>query len=162
MILETNVDKIRQKAFDRNDENKLFRDFLQSQDSNEIDALVNALNAQITPLISCVECGACCNQVRPIATDEEMLKFVDEDKIDELRYEPGIVCKYLNGKKCSIYADRYEHCKLFPYLDQVGFVKRISGVLFNYELCPIVFNVVEQLKLKLGWEYESLSRKRSL
>lgn len=155
MILEKNVDKIGQMAFDRNDENRSFREFLRMQNPDDIDRIVNALNAQITPLISCVECGACCNQVRPIATDEEMLKFVDEDKIDELRYEPGIVCKHLNGKKCNIYADRYEHCKLFPYLDQVGFVKRISGVMFNYELCPIVFNVVEQLKLKLGWEYKS-------
>ncbi|MBN2778678.1 MAG: YkgJ family cysteine cluster protein [Bacteroidales bacterium] len=155
MKIETSVEKIRQIAIDRNDENRSFREFLQLQNPDDIDKIVHALDAEITPLFSCVECGVCCNNVRPIATDEEMLKFVDEDKIDELRYEPGIVCKHLDGKKCTIYADRYDHCKQFPYLDQVGFVRRFSGVLFNYELCPIVFNVVEQLKLKLEWEYKS-------
>lgn len=151
MELEKHINKIQDIAVKKRKENKLFRSFLQTQNSNEIDSLVHALSETITSRINCLECGNCCQNIRPVASEEDLKNFVEPEDVEKLKYSMGFTCKNLEGKKCTIYQDRFDECRLFPYLDRDEFVSRIPGVLQNYEICPIVFNVVEQLKVTLGW-----------
>jgi hypothetical protein len=39
-------------------------------------------------------------------------------------------------------------------MDRTNFVNRTVGILQNYEICPIVFNVYESLKIELKWKVD--------
>ncbi len=146
MKLILNIEEIQRIAREKEIENAKFRQFLLSQKSNDIDALVHKINDIIAPQIDCVECGYCCQNMRPIASVEVLLNYVDPENLEKYRYAISFACKHLDGKKCTIYNDRFEECKMFPYLYRNDFISRLAGVFRNYEFCPIVFNVVEQLK----------------
>ncbi|MDR0866741.1 MAG: YkgJ family cysteine cluster protein [Candidatus Symbiothrix sp.] len=60
-----------------------------------------------------------------------------------------IPCRYLNGKICSIYEERPNECRSYPNTHKSGFISRTWGMIENYEICPIVFNVMEGLKYEL-------------
>ena len=154
MILEENIARIAAVAERKMDENYAFRVFLEGQDAPFIDELVHRLNDEITPRIDCTTCGNCCQNLRPIASEKVLLQFVDASEIESVMYEKSIQCKHQVDKKCTKYEERYEDCRTFPYMDREGFVSRIVGVLQNYEICPIVFNIVEQLKVELNWVYK--------
>ncbi len=154
MELVINLEELHKLVKEKKKENKSFRTFLESQDPVKIDKIVQGLDKEISPKIDCVECGYCCHNLRPVATDDELLKYLEPDKLEEFRYAEGIVCKNLDGNVCTIYPDRHFECRAFPYLDRDDFVKRIIGVLNNYEICPIVYNVVEGLKIELSWTNE--------
>lgn len=146
MKLILNIETIQRLAREKEIENAKFRQFLLSQNSNDIDALVHKINDVISAQIDCVECGYCCQNMRPIASDEVLLNFVDPENLEKYKYAMSFACKHLDGKKCTIYNDRFDECKMFPYLYRNDFISRLAGVFRNYEFCPIVFNVVEQLK----------------
>ena len=151
MKLEIDLKRIQQIAKLKEKEHTSFHNFLRDQDSDKIDAIVHRLNDEVTPEISCLECANCCNNLRPIATNEEIGKYVDEKDIEDVKYLKSFACSHLDGNKCSIYLDRHEECRSYPYLDKNEFITRVHGVLQNYEICPIVFNVFELLKIELGW-----------
>lgn len=152
MKVELNLEKIQECALQKKEENQSFRQYIEEADGEKIDEMVNRLFEELEPQISCIECGNCCKNMRPATSDAEMLKFVDADKVDELRYEPNIQCKYLADKKCSIYQDRYPECKTFPYLNVTGFQDRVVGMFQFYEICPQIYNVMEFMKVELEWE----------
>ena len=154
MQLEKNLVSIKEIAKQKKNENASFHNFLKEQDSDKIDAIVHRLNDEITPRIDCLECGNCCHSLRPIATKEEMSKFVEDKNIEEFKYLMSFSCKHIEDKKCAVYLDRPEECRLYPYLDRNEFTSRVIGVLQNYEICPIVFNVFERLKIETGWSKE--------
>ncbi len=152
MKIETNLSNIHQIAQQNKDINYAFRTFLQEQDSDWVDTIVHRLNDEITPKINCLECGNCCRNLRPVASEKELIKYVHPAEIEKVKYAMAIQCKHLQGNACMIYEERHEECRLFPYMDRDAFASRFSGVLQNYEICPIVFNVVEALKVELAWE----------
>ncbi len=151
MTLETNLKKIQEIALQKREHNQAFRIFLEGQESDQIDDIVLRLNKEITPQIDCTACGNCCTKLRPIASVEVLKQFVDLDKIEEVKYAMSITCKHVKNKKCTQYLDRPEECRLYPYMDRDQFVSRIVGILQNYEICPIVYNICEHLKVELGW-----------
>ncbi len=154
MSLEINLETIVQTAKDKSQENLSFASYLKVQDSDKIDNIIHKLSADITPKIDCVECGNCCHNIRPVATREEVGLFVEPENIDACMYLEGFVCKNLDGNKCTIYVNRHDECRLYPYLHRFNFVTRTSELLTNYEYCPIVFNVMESLKKELSWTYK--------
>lgn len=154
MQLEINLQNIKLAAQQKQIENRSFHSFLKTQDSDKIDAIVQRLNDEVTPQISCLECGNCCQNLRPIASNEELRKFVAEKDIEDFKYLMSFTCTHLDGKACTKYLERPDECRLYPYMDRNDFVSRILGVLQNYEICPIVFNIFEQLKTELGWRYK--------
>ena len=58
-------------------------------------------------------------------------------------------CPFLVDDLCTNYDARPQVCRSFPHLHKKDFRSRLYGVIFNYELCPIVYNVYEQLKEEL-------------
>ena len=151
MRLETKLEAIKQFALKNRDNNKQFSIFLENQDTQKVDMIVHRLNNTISPNIDCTTCGNCCLNLRPEVSNDVLSQFIDLDKIEEVKYDMAIQCKHLKNKKCSQYHKRPQECRFFPYMERTGFVSRISGILQNYEICPIVFNIVEQLKKELRW-----------
>jgi len=168
MELELDLNVIKRLSKEREDENFDFRAFLKGQSSDEVDEIVHQLHHEIVAQIDCTECGNCCKFLKPSVTDKEIKrlskidgisaedfekKFVELDTFDQIKYLKDTPCKYLHDKKCTIYPDRPEECRSYPHTHKDGFIFRLFGVINNYEICPIVFNLYEQLKMQLGYRY---------
>ena len=162
MIHETNLLKIKQIASVKNDENFRFRSYLKSKDSDKIDSIVHQLHDELIKQIDCTLCGNCCCNLKPELHKSDITILAQLENITSENYtskycenEYGeislktIPCRYLDEKKCSIYESRPIQCRKFPYTDQDDFISRLWGMIGFYEICPIVFNLMEELKDKM-------------
>ena len=168
MKVETDLKKIKKTAKKKNDENWKFRSFLKGYDIEveELDAIVHRLFEQVSGEIDCTACGNCCREISPVLEHEDIERLsrglgISPEGFKELflvqndkNYSEGFICNkkpcpFLKGNLCSHYELRPEACRSFPHLHKEDFVFRLIGVVENYNVCPIVFNVYEQLKAKL-------------
>jgi Fe-S-cluster containining protein len=161
--LETDLSKIKQLATYRINENFRFRTFLKGKDGVKVDSIVHRLHKDIAAQIDCTLCGNCCCQLKPELHEKDIEKLSQIETITPENYIAGycekddygeiylktIPCRYLEGKKCSIYESRPKECRRFPYTDENEFISRLFGMISFYELCPIVFNLMEILKVEL-------------
>jgi Fe-S-cluster containining protein len=64
-----------------------------------------------------------------------------------------IPCDFLQtNNACSVYEKRFGGCREFPALHLPGFTARLFTTFMHYDRCPIIFNVVEQLKEVLSFD----------
>jgi uncharacterized protein len=166
--LHTNLAEIEALAIQKQAENDEFRMFLQSHDENEIDMAVGELNSQVSPKINCTTCGNCCKSLMVNINETEANNLsgylnIPREKFDNQYIEKGsngmmllnaIPCHFLADNKCSVYEYRFEGCKEFPALHLPGFKNRAFTTFMHYDRCPIIFNVVEQLKERLNFHNE--------
>lgn len=151
MRLIVNLKSIATIAKLKEEENISFAADLRDHDSERIDEIVHRLYKDIVSQIDCTNCGNCCLNLRPIATDEVLRLFVEPKNMEEYRYSKSFPCKNLSDKRCTIYSERTEECREYPYMHRDRYVDRTHEILQNYEICPIVFNVFELLKKELNW-----------
>ena len=161
--IETNLSKIQHFVAIREDENYRFQSFLKSKDSNKVDQIVHRLHDELTLQIDCTLCGNCCCQLKPELHPEDIAilarlenvspesfqeNYCEEAEFSEI-YLKTIPCRYLENKKCCIYENRPEECKTFPNSGKERFTSRLYSMIGFYEICPIVFNLMERLKDEL-------------
>lgn len=169
MFLELDLEKIKRFAERNKDKNWRFRTFLKFRGGSKIDRIVHRLYHEISEEIDCTQCGNCCRELRPLLAKKEvklLANFINmpEDKFREhytefnhdenklrLKETP---CSFLKNKKCMVYECRPSDCRSFPHLHKKDFTSRLINVLRNYSICPIVFNVYEQLKIERGRDVE--------
>jgi hypothetical protein len=164
--LELDINKIAAMAVRKEDQNYRFRSFLKSQDDVKVDKMVQRLHARIASRIDCTLCGNCCKKLSPRVTDNEIQhlagkenlstadfesRFIEYDQLADGKFLKDIPCRYLREKKCTVYADRPENCQSYPHLQKPDFTSRTLGVIANYAICPIVYNVYETLKQEMGF-----------
>ena len=151
---------------DKVDENDAFRTYLQKMDGNELDEKVHDLNNIITPQIDCTVCGACCRQLMINVTEEEKVKVANHLDITPNNFQQkyleesmqgklimgSIPCHFLADSKCTVYENRFTECRAFPHLHETNFKGRLFGTLIHYAMCPIIYNVVELLKIEVGFK----------
>ncbi|MBL0359102.1 MAG: YkgJ family cysteine cluster protein [Chitinophagaceae bacterium] len=77
-------------------------------------------------------------------------KYIEESQGGQLIINT-IPCHFLSDRKCSIYEHRFYECREFPHLHKNDFSSRLFGLLIHYANCPIIFNVVEALKIRTGF-----------
>ena len=160
--LETNLLKIRYFSEEREDENFRFRKFLKNKDREKVDKIVHRLHAQITRQIDCASCGNCCRCLTAKVTEDEIAILAQLKNISPEDYQTAyceeefgkiyfknLPCQHLDGEKCGVYENRPEECKQFPYTAKDGFISRLYGMIEFYAICPIVFNLMEQLKYEM-------------
>lgn len=160
------LEKIKQLAAERENENDSFRFYLKKQDSGEIDEIVHQLNNSITAQIDCTACGNCCKSFMINVTAQEAddlakhlqttvtslkEKYIEESSQGQMIINK-IPCHFLEDTKCSIYEHRFTECREFPHLHKDNFTSRLFGIMMYYAVCPIIFNVVEELKGKLHFK----------
>ncbi|MBZ5552637.1 MAG: YkgJ family cysteine cluster protein [Acidobacteriia bacterium] len=168
MKLETDLTTIEELAVRRDDENWRFRSFLKSGriPSRAVDSVTHEINQEVSSLIDCTQCAHCCKVMRPTLSAKDvrvlakgLCKSVEQVYAELLVQgdEPGEVqfnqlpCPLLKDNRCSVYDHRPEACRSFPHLHKNRVTSRLWGIIMNYSLCPIVFNVYEQLKQRLNW-----------
>ena len=166
--MKSDLKKIEKSAKEKEDENFMFRLFLKGYDNDDLDDIVHELFRQVSAAIDCTACGNCCKTIPPHLNWEDILKlsetleitperfisdYVYKNKNDDLVMK-RIPCPFLIEKKCAHYASRPADCASYPHLHKNDFASRLIGVIQNYSICPIVFNVYEALKHKLRSEFK--------
>lgn len=133
--------------------------------SQEVDKAVVQLNSIIEPQIDCTQCGNCCKSLMVNINEEEAdvaakhlqmtREAFDKTYIEKGSHELMIInqipCTFLDQTKCTIYEVRFAGCREFPALHLPDFNKRLFTVMMHYNRCPIIFNVMEQLKAVTGF-----------
>ncbi len=158
-IFETDIEKIKihckSKPIRR--KNMKFWEFLKS---DELDfERFNKIVKEVTEKIDCTICANCCKALGTVLneldiekisnysnlTKEEFIsKYLTKNDENELEIKQ-LPCPFLKDNRCQIYEIRPETCKNYPNFDKdVSF--RCHQFFSNAEICPIVFNVLENAK----------------
>lgn len=157
---------MKQKAGELSAENDQFQAFLTEIDSEALDGEAFSLSEQITPQIDCTSCGNCCKSLMVNIDEAEASKLANHlgktrEAFDEAYISKGesgrmvinaIPCHFLVGNSCSVYEHRFAGCKEFPAFHIPQLKKRMFTTYMHYDRCPIIFNVVENLKLNLHFK----------
>lgn len=159
--METDPDRIRELAEEREDENWEFRSFLKGCDDEKVDEIVHRLYEEIEPQIDCTACGNCCKQILPELGDEDIVRLAGALKISAPQFTAEYLveaeegegftfnaspCPLLAEGMCAQYVVRPKACVSYPHLHKDGFVFRLFQAVTNCSVCPIVFHVYERLK----------------
>ncbi|MBC7866062.1 MAG: YkgJ family cysteine cluster protein [Gloeobacteraceae cyanobacterium ES-bin-316] len=153
-------------ALAHEEENDAFRVFIKNSDGEQIDELVAELNEVIEPAVDCTQCGACCKmlminveeaELNRVSEHLQITKEVFKEKYIEESLQgqmimSSIPCHFLEEKRCKVYEQRFSECREFPHLHKKNFQGRLFGTLVHYAMCPIIFNVVEELKVATGFK----------
>ena len=134
----------------------------------ELDQLVDEIAAEVIPQIDCTACANCCrslmvglspDDIPPLADvlrlppDRLIAVYVDRDRGAQ-HGEWGVFrcspCALLRNKLCTVYAHRPQSCRDYPALTP-DFRWLYGEISSGAGQCPIIFNVIERLKLRLGW-----------
>jgi len=176
MNIETDLNIIKRNSEIREEENFEFRSFLKGQDTDKVDQIVFELYEEVLELIDCTKCANCCIELETCFQNKEidlLTKHLNIDKDEFIRQSTkpdqfgekdkfslnSKPCQFLTDKKCSIYELRPEECNSYPNLHKDNFISRLIGVIENYEICPIVYNVYELLKQEMNFkdlDYDTL------
>ena len=162
----TDLDEIRRLTEERSDEDLAFREYVDRSlgwSDRRLSALVREVAEEVTESIDCTRCGACCRElvVNVTPLDIQLLawrlgiipaeftkRHVKREEGDqEISARP---CPFLSGTLCSVYDDRPEACRSYPHL-RGGFRSVGLKDLTHVSVCPIVFNVLEELKRRIHW-----------
>ena len=144
-----------------------FRAFLKagSEMSNaELDAIVQETTNEVWKQIDCTTCANCCKTLQIVVDSKDIRrlsarlgvspqkfaqKYVRKDE-EGTKYLASTPCVFLGAdNRCTVYEDRPQACRDFPYLHTEGFRQRTFMMIDNCATCPIVFNVWQRLKTRL-------------
>ncbi len=144
-----------------------FRAFLKGRlnlSNVELDAMVQETTEEVWKQIDCLKCGNCCRTLQIVVDDKDIQRLAQRLKtttqqfakqyvgIDEYQTQflKSTPCVFLGeDNRCSVYEDRPQACHDFPYLHSEDFRSRTFMMIDNTSVCPIVFNVWQQLKERL-------------
>ncbi len=148
---------------DKQIENIFFKKHLRGHSSASVDAHIHRLYAEVSSQIDCLQCANCCKKLEPglEANEIERLALANKQAVEEFKqqfiafdgealYLQTKPCMFLEGCACTIYEQRPLACAGYPHLNQQD-MKYRKTMWDNYGVCPIVFNVIEQLKMALGF-----------
>ena len=145
-------------------ENKKFFRNLQKINSKKLDQTIHSLHYDEFKCTDCLKCANCCTTTGPLFTDKDISRIsrflkikpslftdkflrVDEDQDYVLKKLP---CFFLmQDNRCSIYDVRPKACREFPHTDRIKQKQLLSLTQKNTEVCPAVFNIIENLKKEL-------------
>lgn len=131
----------------------------------ELDAVVKKTTDGVWSQIDCTTCANCCRTFQIVVDNKDIQRlatrlgttpaqftrrFVRRDE-DKIYYFSTVPCPFLGeDNRCTVYEDRPQACRDFPFLHAVGFRHRTLSMIENCATCPIVFNVWQELK-RLLW-----------
>jgi len=155
------LEELPKLAKDTHIANKKFFTKLKKHPPKNLDYIMQDLHDEEFENTDCLTCGNCCKTTSPIFTDKDIervakhLKMkqpqfikqylrVDEDDFHVLQSSP---CTFLaDDNYCMIYDVRPKACKEYPHTNRRKFQNILDVTLNNVEICPAVYNIVEQMK----------------
>lgn len=136
----------------------------------QIDRMVAEATDKIWASFDCTTCANCCKELDKNVTADQIQQMaealdisqqefhrryikckaepgdIDEEELGDQWVMPGKPCPMLKDNKCSVYDARPRQCREYPYLYQAEFSRRTMGMIERTLTCPIVYQVMEQLK----------------
>ena len=166
MNIETDINTVKVLAEEKQDENWRFRTFLKGSNLSQVrlDRTVAQHYAAAAAKIDCCTCANCCKIMSPSLLKRDIRRLakhlsLPEDELIREYLQPGedkntytsrqVPCPFLQDKLCTVYEARPDNCRSFPNLHKRDFKSRLIQVVQNSAVCPIVYNVLEELKLEL-------------
>jgi Fe-S-cluster containining protein len=158
------LEQLPKKAKEKTIENKKYFAKLKKKKPKKLDLIMQDLHDKEFSKTDCLTCANCCKTTSPIFTEKDInriSKFLkikehqfvtdylqrDEDDFMVLQNAP---CTFLNtDNTCFIYDVRPKACSEYPHTNRKKFIQLTNLTLNNMEICPAVFNIVEELKKKL-------------
>jgi len=167
--LVTDPQETERLAEKREDENWAFRNWIKVEfgfDDERLMSVVNELTEAITAQIDCTECANCCRVTATRLEEEDVERLAEaldmsipafQDAYLEFVEEAGghwklpAPCPLLEGNLCRVYEARPVNCRAYPHLLHKDFRAHSISRIHSTFTCPIVFNVVEEMKYALRW-----------
>ena len=161
-IFEADIKEIKKRMKQQEKENLLFWKWLK-EDKLDLE-IFSKIVKEVTERIDCTKCANCCKEISPVLGKEDIEKAAEKlninkeeliEKYTKTDVDKDIVfnlpCPMLKENKCSIYNARPKDCINFPNLDK-DISCRCHQFFSNAEICPIVFNVLENAKSEFEQE----------
>lgn len=138
---------------------------LKKRPPKNLDYVMQELHEAEFERTDCLTCANCCKTTGPLFTNADIERIaklfrlkpqkfiaqylrVDEENDYVLQQVP---CAFLGADNyCSIYDVRPKACREFPHTDRKKFQQISKLTLKNVAMCPAAFNIVEEMKRRLG------------
>lgn len=129
--------------------------------NEELDAIVRETTDAVWQQIDCTACAHCCKALQIVVDTKDIARLakrlgmtirafsqkyvkVEPDKTKRFNTLP---CPFLGADNlCTVYEDRPQACRDYPFLYEPHFRARSMNMVMNAGFCPIVFNVWQSLK----------------
>lgn len=146
-------------------ETKKYFEKLKKRTPKNLDVLVHELHNKEFEKTDCLTCGNCCKTTSPIFTEKDIQRISKHLRLKEAMFISQYLerdtddfyvlttapCSFLdlNDNMCTIYDVRPKACNEYPHTNRRKFIQLTNLTLKNTEVCPAVYNIVEELKRKL-------------
>jgi Fe-S-cluster containining protein len=156
-----NKDNVKEFAQRNKDEIKTLFKKLRKKKPKDLDHIVHSLHEKETSCFDCLECANCCSSISPIITERDIERLAKHFRIKTTAFikqylhldEDGdyvfneTPCPFLMPDNyCLVYEYRPKACREYPHTDRRKFIQILNLTLKNREVCPIVYNIIEELK----------------
>ncbi len=146
-----------------------FRTYLKGRlnlSTEKTDEIVQAVTDEVWQQIDCTKCANCCKTLPVVVDNSDIKRLAARLGVSQRQFTEKYVvngefgekqfastpCAFLGSdNRCTVYEDRPTACKDFPYLHAKHFTSRSIMMISNTSSCPIVFNVWQELKTRLGF-----------
>ena len=151
-------------AAEKHLETKKYFAKLKKKTPKRLDLLMQDLHENEFKKTDCLTCANCCKTSSPIFTDKDISRiskylrvkehqfiaqYLERDD-DDFMVLQSVPCAFLDtDNTCFIYDVRPKACSEYPHTNRKKFIQLTNLTLKNAEICPAVFNIVEELKKKL-------------
>lgn len=158
------LEKLKQKAKNSENENRVFFTKLKSKKPKNLDDIVQELDIKFFSKFDCLTCANCCKTLGPRLFEKDIdriskflkitpqifiEKYLKIDEDNDFVFQ-SMPCPFLESNNlCSIYSVRPKACKDYPHTSQTHFHKRLNETLLNTFYCLAVYEIVQELKKKL-------------
>ncbi len=162
--MERIINELPEKAKEKWVENKKYFAKLKKRPPKRLDLIVHEMHDHEFESTDCLDCANCCKTTSPIFIEKDISRiskylkmkehqfiaqYLDRDD-DDFMVLKSVPCTFLaDDNSCLIYDVRPRACSEYPHTNRKKFIKITDLTLKNTEICPAVFNIIENLKNKV-------------
>ncbi len=154
---------LKNKAADRKKVNRdLFRKIKRKKPA-DLDDTMQELHNSAFEKIDCLDCANCCKTISPLLIDRDIQRiskylklkpsdfvstFLREDSDSDYVFRKTPCPFLMKDNYCSIYEVRPRACREYPHTNRKRFIQILDLTLKNTFICPAVFDIIEDLRIK--------------